>query len=134
MAGPKYKFAESEEKWIDFWRKEEIFNFKNDSKKKIYSIDTPPPTVSGKMHVGHAFSYSHEDFIARYKRMNGFNVFYPFGTDDNGLPTIKLVEKLKNVRATKMPAKEFRDLCYKTVKEIQPDFVNDWVILGMSCD
>lgn len=135
MELPKnYDFNASEKKWIEYWKSQNIFKFMADSKKKLFSIDTPPPTVSGKMHVGHAFSYSHEDFIARYKRMKGFNVLFPFGTDDNGLPTIKLVENLKNVNATKMPAKDFRDLCYKAVNEIHPGFINDWIVLGMSCD
>ena len=80
-------FKETEEKIRKFWESEKIYKFDLKSKKNIYSIDTPPPTVSGKMHMGHAFSYSQQDFIARYKRMRGFRVFYPFGTDDNGLAT-----------------------------------------------
>ena len=59
----------------------------------VYSIDTPPPTVSGKLHLGHVYSYSHADFVARFWRMNGYNVFYPMGFDDNGLPTERLVER-----------------------------------------
>src|SRR3990167_4732861 len=77
-------FNEMERKILRFWEKEKIFSFNLKSKKKIYSIDTPPPTVSGEMHVGHAFSYSQQDFIARFKRMIGLELFYPFGTDDNG--------------------------------------------------
>lgn len=97
-------------------------------------MDTPPPTVSGKMHIGHTYSYAHEDFIARYRRMKGENVFFPFGTDDNGLPTERLVEKLKNVRANKMKRQEFIDLCNETLKEIRPEFTMDWKKVGMSCD
>ena len=77
--------------WREYWEKEKIYSFDPKSEKKIYSVDTPPPTVSGKMHIGHACSYSQQDFIIRYKRMRGFNIFYPFGTDDNGLPTERLV-------------------------------------------
>ena len=124
---------ETEKKILPFWEKEEIYKFKNSS-KKIYSIDTPPPTVSGKMHIGHAFSYSQQDFIARFKRMSGFEVFYPFGTDDNGLPTERLIEKLKNTKSKSMPRHEFIKLCLKTLKEITPEFVQDWKNIGISCD
>ena len=128
-----YNLKETEARIRQFWEKEKIFHFKPDYKKQIFSIDTPPPTVSGKMHIGHAFSYSQQDIIARYKRMN-FQVFYPFGTDDNGLPTERLVEKLNNVRSKSMSRQEFIELCLKTLKKITPDFINDWKILGISCD
>lgn len=122
-----------EKKWINFWEKNKIYscNLKN---KEIYSIDTPPPTVSGKMHLGHAFSYSQQDFIARFRRMFHGTVFYPFGTDDNGLPTERLVEKLKKVKSKAMSRADFIELCLKTLKEVTPDFVQDWKNLGMSCD
>lgn len=120
-----------EKRILKFWERENIY--KADLKKKIFSIDTPPPTVSGKMHIGHAFSYSQEDFIARFRRMNG-SVFYPFGTDDNGLPTERLVEKLNNVKSKKMSRADFIELCLKTLKEIRSDFVQDWKNLGISCD
>jgi len=123
-----------EARWRNFWEKEGIYKFDLKSKATTYSLDTPPPTVSGKMHIGHAFSYAQQDFIARYHRMKGENVFYPFGTDDNGLPTERLIEKLKNVKATRMLRQEFIQLCTKTIKEIKPDFVQDWKTLGMSCD
>src|SRR3989344_4284413 len=99
MELPKhYDAKESEQKWQKFWEEQGIYKFDPESKGEIYSIDTPPPTVSGKMHLGHAFSYTQQDIIARYKRLRGYNVFYPFGTDDNGLPTERLVEKLKGVK------------------------------------
>ena len=94
-----FNIKETEEKIREFWEKNKTYKFNINSKSKIYSIDTPPPTVSGAMHIGHAFSYAQQDFIARYKRMQGFNVFYPFGTDDNGLPTEKLIEKTKMIMA-----------------------------------
>jgi len=65
----------------------------------VYSIDTPPPTVSGHLHLGHVYSYSHPDFVARFWRMNGYNVYYPMGYDDNGLPTERLVEKRLGITA-----------------------------------
>ncbi len=129
-----YNAKESEAKWLQFWIDEGIYRFDPDSSKELFAIDTPPPTVSGKMHIGHSFSYSHQDFIARFKRMSGKNVFYPFGTDDNGLPTERLIEKENNVRSTKMGRKEFIDLCLKTLERIRPAFVADWKRLGMSCD
>ncbi|MBN2421442.1 valine--tRNA ligase, partial [Candidatus Woesearchaeota archaeon] len=130
----KYDFKESEKKWREFWEKEKLFKFDKNKKGNLYIIDTPPPTVSGKMHIGHSYSYSQQDFVARFKRMNGNNVYYPFGTDDNGLPTERLIEKTKNVKSTKMSRDDFVKLCQTTLREITPDFVNDWKIIGMSCD
>ncbi len=130
----EYKFKESEKKWQKFWQDGKIFVFKPKKGKFVYSVDTPPPTVSGDMHIGHAFSYSQQDFIVRYQRMKGMNVFYPFGTDDNGLPTEKLVEKLKNVRSVTMQRDEFVKLCNQTITEIKPAFIQSWKDIGMSCD
>ncbi|OIO42672.1 valine--tRNA ligase [Candidatus Pacearchaeota archaeon CG_4_10_14_0_8_um_filter_35_169] len=122
-----------EEKWKKYWEDNKVYQFST-SEKPIFSIDTPPPTVSGEMHIGHAFSYSQQDFIARFKRMSGFNVFYPFGTDDNGLPTEKLIQKLKGVKSSKMDRDDFINLCLKTIKEITPKFIQDWKDLAISCD
>jgi len=137
----KYDFKESEEKIKKLWEEEKVYKFDIKKKGEIYSIDTPPPTVSGKMHLGHAFSYSQQDFIARFRRMfhakegaEKGQVFYPFGTDDNGLPTERLVEKIKNVKSKDMPRTEFIDLCLKTLKEITPDFVQDWKNIAISSD
>ena len=136
MRLPKhYDAKETEAKIQEFWEKNNIYKFDPKSKAKIYSIDTPPPTVSGKMHLGHAFGNSQQDFIARYKRMQGFNVLQPFGTDDNGLPTERLIEKIKNVKATEMPRQDFIKLCLKTLKnELRPSYLQDWKRLGISCD
>lgn len=131
---PEINTKEIEKKWREYWEKEKIYKFDLKSKKKIYSIDTPPPTVSGEMHIGHSCSYSQQDFIARYKRMAGFNVFYPFGTDDNGLPTERLVEKKKGVKAKEMKRSEFIDLCVSFLKEELPKFRQDWKNIGISCD
>ncbi|MEM2617024.1 MAG: class I tRNA ligase family protein, partial [Thermofilaceae archaeon] len=92
-----YQPKQVEQEILRFWETERIFKFDPKNKKKIFSIDTPPPTVSGKMHVGHAFNYTSFDVIARYKRMQGYSLFFPFGTDDNGLATERLIEKLKGV-------------------------------------
>lgn len=131
---PDFDFKKIEDKWKRFWEKEKIYSFDIKSKKKIYSIDTPPPTVSGRMHMGHACSYSQQDFIARYKRMNGYNVFYPFGTDDNGLPTERLVEKTKKVRAKDMSREDFIKLCIDFLKTELPVFIQDWKNIGISSD
>ena len=129
---PEYNIKATEERIKKLWEKEKIYRF-DSKKKKIYSIDTPPPTVSGKMHIGHAYSYSQQDFIARYRRMKQ-GVFYPFGTDDNGLPTERLVEKINNVKSKEMSRSDFIELCLKTLKKITPDFVQDWKNLGISAD
>jgi valyl-tRNA synthetase len=135
MELPKnYEQTESEKKWSEFWQEHNIYRFNEKSHKPVYSIDTPPPTVSGKMHLGHSFSYAQQDYIARYNRMHGKNVFYPFGTDDNGLPTDKLVEKTKNVRSRDFTRDAYRKLALQTVKELKKEFIADWIRLGMSCD
>ncbi len=82
-----------EAKWSKKWEENRTYTFNSsDELRPIYSIDTPPPTVSGSLHAGHVLSYTHTDIIARYKRMAGFNVFYPMGWDDNGLPTERRVQ------------------------------------------
>ncbi|HLC49806.1 MAG TPA: valine--tRNA ligase [Candidatus Nanoarchaeia archaeon] len=135
MELPKnYDAKSSELKWLELWENEKIYSFNPDSDAEIFSIDTPPPTVSGKMHIGHSFSYSQQDFIARFHRMRGKSIFYPFGTDDNGLATERMIEKMKNVKGQFMKRKEFVDLCLKTLEEIRPDFVLDWKRIGISAD
>jgi len=129
-----YDFKEAESRIRQFWEKQGTYHFNPKSKNKIYSVDTPPPTVSGEMHMGHACSYSQQDFLVRYKRMAGFNVFYPFGTDDNGLPTERLVEKTKKVKAKEMPRDKFIKLCLDFLKTERTRFIQDWKNIGMSCD
>ena len=90
MLDKKYIANEKENKWLNYWKENGIYDFKPDH-REVYSIDTPPPTVNGKIHIGHIFSYTQTEMIARYKRLSGYNVFYPFGFDDNGLPSERLV-------------------------------------------
>jgi valyl-tRNA synthetase len=88
-----------EEKWAERWEKEGTYRFDRRAPgERVYAIDTPPPTVSGSLHVGHVFSFTHTDTIARYKRMRGLEVFYPMGWDDNGLPTERRVQNYFGVR------------------------------------
>ncbi len=88
-----------EEKWDQLWVEGAVYEFDRSAHRAdVFSIDTPPPTVSGSLHVGHIFSYAHTDLIARYQRMNGKNVFYPMGWDDNGLPTERRVQNYFGVR------------------------------------
>jgi valyl-tRNA synthetase len=134
MLPKEYNFRESEEKWQKLWEDEGVFRFDADSAKPVFAVDTPPPTVSGKMHLGHAFSYSQQDFVIRFKRMRGFEVFYPFGTDDNGLATIRLVEKTTGKKEKFMTRGEFIRLVLDTLKGIRPTYVRDWKRIGMSCD
>ena len=92
-----------EDKWTRVWSEEQTYAFDRERalagpRAEVFSIDTPPPTASGSLHMGHVFSYTHTDCMARYKRMTGFNVFYPIGWDDNGLPTEKRVQNFYGVR------------------------------------
>jgi valyl-tRNA synthetase len=130
----RYDPKESEKKWQKYWEDHDIYKFDTNNKGEVYAIDTPPPTVSGRIHLGHSFSYAQQDFIARFKRMKQCNVFYPFGTDDNGIASERLVEKKNNVRATSMDRKAFVKLCLETIKPIRETYINDMKQLGMSCD
>jgi valyl-tRNA synthetase len=92
-----------EDKWMRVWADEGTYSFDRVAalslpRDRVFSIDTPPPTASGSLHVGHVFSYTHTDCLARYKRMAGFEVFYPIGWDDNGLPTERRVQNYYSVR------------------------------------
>lgn len=116
------------------WDQEKIYQFTATPDRKTFSIDTPPPTVSGKLHIGHIFSYTHTDIIARFKRMQGFNVFYPMGFDDNGLPTERFVEKKNSTKAHLMKRSEFIALCLKECAEVEKGFEDLWKRLGLSID
>jgi valyl-tRNA synthetase len=145
-----------EERWAAVWQEQGTYRFdRTRSRSEIYSIDTPPPTVSGSLHVGHVFSYTHTDLIARYKRMRGFEVFYPMGWDDNGLPTERRVQNYFGVRcdptipfdpdftppARPDPQKpvaisrqNFVELCHQLTDEDEKVFESLWRRVGLSVD
>ena len=133
MLDKKYDFKDKEIKWINYWKDNSIYEFKPDE-REIYSIDTPPPTVNGKIHIGHIFSYSQAEMIARYKRIRGYNVFYPFGFDDNGLPSERLVEREQGKRAHEIGREEFDKLCYETTNRYENDFKKLFSRAGFSAD
>ena len=133
MLDKKYNSLEKEEKWLNYWKENKIYEFKPDQ-RKVYSIDTPPPTVNGKIHIGHIFSYSQAEMIARYKRISGYNVFYPFGFDDNGLPSERLVEKEQGKKAHEIGRENFSKLCYETTDKYEEEFQDLFSRLGVSTD
>jgi valyl-tRNA synthetase len=145
-----------EDRWASVWEEQGTYRFdRSKTREQIYAIDTPPPTVSGSLHVGHVFSYTHTDAIARYQRMRGLEVFYPMGWDDNGLPTERRVQNFFGVRcdpslpydpAFEPPAKpdekrqvpisrrNFIELCERLTVEDEKAFEQLWKQLGLSVD
>ena len=149
-----------ETRWSQHWDAEGIYRYDRSSpRENTFSIDTPPPTVSGSLHVGHVFSYTHTDCIARYRRMCGQTVFYPMGWDDNGLPTERRVQNYfgvrcdptvahdpsfapppdagnlkKDHRAIPIGRANFLDLCNELVAADEAKFEELWRNLGLSVD
>src|SRR6478735_1911638 len=144
-----------EQKWTARWDAAGTYRFdRTRSRADVYSIDTPPPTVSGSLHVGHVFSFTHTDVIARFQRMRGKAVFYPMGWDDNGLPTERRVQNYYGVRCDPSlpydpsfqppatPAKQpisvsrpnFIELCNRLTGEDEKAFEHLWKHLGLSVD
>lgn len=130
----RYDFTQTEEQMQEFWEQEQIYKFNPNAQGEIYSIDTPPPTVSGNLHIGHLFSYTQAEMIARFRRMQGQNVFYPFGFDDNGLPTERLVERDEGIRANALPRSEFIAKCQNVAEKYENEFKAFWKSLGFSVD
>jgi valyl-tRNA synthetase len=144
-----------EAKWMPLWEQDGVYRFDpSRPRAKIFAIDTPPPTVSGSLHVGHVFSFTHTDVIARFHRMRGKAVFYPMGWDDNGLPTERRVQNYYGVRCDpslpydpafsppEKPGKQpisisrpnFIELCNRLTAEDEKAFEHLWKYLGLSVD
>jgi len=148
-----------EAKWSGAWEREGVYRFDRSApRERVFAIDTPPPTVSGSLHVGHVFSYTHTDAVARYQRMRGRMVFYPMGWDDNGLPTERRVQNHYGVRCDpsvpydpdfqpgeRAPAHaaeepisisrpNFVELCLKLTESDERAFEELWRRLGLSVD
>lgn len=122
-------------KWSKKWNDSGLYKWNPEvSRENTFVVDTPPPTVSGNLHIGHIFSYTHTDFIVRFQRMMGKNIFYPIGFDDNGLPTERLVEKKKKVKASNMPRAEFIELCKNVIEEEEEKFRDLFKSIGYSFD
>ena len=134
MLENKYNALETEKKWQNYWQENGIYKFDKNSKKPTFSIDTPPPTVSGELHIGHISGFTQADMIARFNRMQGKNLFYPLGFDNNGLPTELLVEKKKNIRAHTLPREEFTQIALDLVKDYNQAYRDMMVRAVMSCD
>jgi valyl-tRNA synthetase len=156
--GSHFEPKAAEEKWDRLWSEWGTHSFDASAPGKTYAIDTPPPTVSGSLHVGHVFSYTQTDVLARYQRMRGRNVFYPMGWDDNGLPTERRVQNYYHVRceghvpfepglslqmaddaSRKLPArkisrKNFIELCLALTVEDEQAFKALWQRMGLSVD
>jgi valyl-tRNA synthetase len=130
----RYDPSRAEPALRDFWQREGIYHFQRQDQRPTYAIDTPPPTVSGNLHLGHAYSYSHTDFLARFWRMNGYNVFYPMGYDDNGLPTERLVEKRLGITAPQVGRATFIEKCLEVSAEAEQEYQAFWQRLGLSID
>jgi valyl-tRNA synthetase len=144
-----------EAKWMTRWQEAGVYRFdRTRPRSDVYAIDTPPPTVSGSLHVGHVFSFTHTDIIARFQRMRGKAVFYPMGWDDNGLPTERRVQNFFGVRCDpslpydpnfqppEKPPKQpisvsrpnFIELCARLTAEDEKAFEALWRYLGLSVD
>lgn len=130
-----YNFTENEKKWQKIWQEKQIYAYdKNIAKEETYVVDTPPPTVSGQLHIGHVYSYTQTDFIVRFQRMIGKNIFYPMGFDDNGLPTERLVEKQKQIKAYNMSRDEFINICEEVVASEEEKFRSLFNQIALSVD
>lgn len=151
----RFDSTEAEARWCADWAEKGVYAWDpNATREETFVVDTPPPTVSGSLHVGHLFSYSHQDFIVRYQRMRGKNVFFPIGWDDNGLPTERRVQNLYNVKCEPhlhydpdfkgergrkgdplpISRRNFIELCDEAIVEDEQAFKHLWTRLGLSYD
>lgn len=134
-----YDHKETEARLQAEWLRNGVYQWDESAERlETYVIDTPPPTVSGHLHMGHIFSYAQADFVARWQRMNGKSVFYPMGFDDNGLPTERLVEKEKKIQAYKFIQENgreaFIDVCMGVSEQARKDFRDLFQSTALSVD
>jgi len=129
-----YDQKKLEKKWQDTWKKEKTYHFDFESKKKSYSIDVPPRYASGPLHAGHAVHYTHIDFAARYKRMKGYNVFFPLCFDVNGIPIEERVERNLGITRKDIDRHEFTKLCSDFANKNIDLMTKQFMILGESMD
>ncbi len=119
---------------FDKWQKEKIYKFDKESKKKLYSIDTPPPYVNTPIHIGHAYTYTWQDMMARSRRMSGFNVLFPMGLDKNGLPIEVMAEKIFKIVMHETPREEFILKCKEMLEQAGDASLDSFKKLGLSCN
>ncbi len=131
----RYESGAIENKWQKFWEENDIYRFeREDNARPVYAVDTPPPTVSGDLHLGHCYHYSHADFYVRFQRMMNKNIFYPMGWDDNGLPTERLVEKRMGISPEAVGAEAFLKAIAETSKQLEENYEKMWKRMGLSID
>ncbi len=131
----EYNFAEIERKWQQKWEEMSIYHYDwNDKKRVPYSIDTPPPYPSGELHMGNVLNWTYFDMVARYKRMQGFNVLFPQGWDCHGLGIEIQVEKTHNIRKRDLPSDQFRNMCMELVERYIAIMKEGILKLGCSID
>src|SRR3989338_6631251 len=123
---------EIEKEITDTWKVSEQFKFDSNTKKKIYSIDTQPPYINAPIHIGHATTYSYQDFFARNKRMKGFEVLFPLGLDRNGLPIEMGAEKKFKVTPQFVGREKFIEYCEQLLAETSTESIDTFAKLGIS--
>ena len=127
-------WVSTERKWQDYWKKNSIYRFDRENLDNVFSIDNPPRYASGALHIGHAVHYTHIDFIARYKRMRGFNVLFPLCFDVNGMPIEVNVEKKYNIKMNEYDRHKFIKLCEDFANENISEMKKQFEIIGESMD
>lgn len=130
----RYDAAAVESRIQQAWAASGLYQFRADDPRPVFAIDTPPPTVSGEIHIGHVYSYVQAEAMARFWRMQGYNVYYPFGFDDNGLPTERFVEQCIGARARDLGRQQFINACLTISRQVEDRFETFWKRLGMSVD
>lgn len=131
----KYQYLEVEAKWKEYWETQQIYQWQADLPREAnYVINTPPPTISGQLHMGHISSYTKQDFIGRFQRMSGKNVFYPIGFDNNGLPTERFVEKQRGIKGNSMSRQEFAEICQEEIQDKLVEYKQILRDMGFSID